>query len=215
MAHKTYIICIGGFTQGIGDRSGLFRLWLKLLRLRGPNVSVDLWKWDTRWGDVAEQIFLASEDWENTRIVVAAFSYGGGWGFLRLARELGRRGLDIETAVLSDAVYRTKHWLFKWLAFVDWPVIKVPDNVRQVFWFFQRMDRPRGHKVVAVDEIATKIEPGVQLHASHVFCDDHASFHKLAISVAEKAVADSAIEEAVSKQAIVQEKSADRSSAIQ
>lgn len=207
MIHKTYIICIGGFTQGIGRRTGIFRLWMKLLKLRSPHVSVELYEYNHPWNAVAEQIFLASEDWDNTRIVVAAYSFGGGFGFLQLARELAERGLEIDTGILSDAVYRSRFILGKWLAFVDWPVIRVPPNVKIVHWFYQRMNRPRGHRVVAVNEQSTKIDPpeGTQLSAIHQFLDDSPVFHKLVISVAEKAVVDSVIEQAVTEKTVAQQ----------
>lgn len=201
MAHKTYIVGIGGLTQGYGTRHGMIKLDMKLQKLRSPLVSVEYYPWYAPFPDIAERIAMETEEWENVRIVAFCFSYGGGWGFLQLARELGKRDLNIETAVLCDAVYRSRWFIGKWLAFVDWPMIRVPDNVCRVIPFVQRMSRPRGHRIVAINEKTTTIEEPIILHASHVNCDDNRHFHAVAIDVAEKAILESAIEEVVTKQA--------------
>lgn len=179
---------IGGLTQGTDRWNGCLRLWTKLLLFRSPTVSVEFWKWDTRFSDLAERIFLETEG-ESVRIIVFPFSFGGGWGLPVFARELGKRGLGIEVAVTCDAVYRSKLFIGEWLAFVDWPVIRIPKNVRRVIPFIQRISRPRGHRMVAMDTAATTIDWPTVLYADHTHLDDNKEWHKAAIAVAEAVVA--------------------------
>lgn len=204
MADKTYIVVQGGLTQGIDHWSGSLNLWMKLLPLRSPVVSVEFFKWDSRFSDLAERIFLETGG-RNVRIVTLSFSYGGGWALPYFANECREREMRIETAVMCDAVWRSKWAIGKWMAFVDWPIIRIPDSVDRVIPFIQRISRPRGHRIVAMDSSVTTIDEPMILGMNHVHADDSWKYHEKAIEVAKAAVAKSAIERAVEKQAIAQE----------
>jgi hypothetical protein len=122
-------------------------------------------------------------------VVVFAFSYGGGWGLPRFAAELKKRnGIKIHVAVTSDAVYRSRWFLGKFLSLVDWPIIRIPSNVELVIQFIQRSSRPRGHRIIPVNNQATKVELPVVLDSDHVHCDDAEEYHERAIAVAEEMV---------------------------
>lgn len=184
----TWHICISGFTQHQGRPSGLEVLWT-LLRHTHANgsVVVELRAWNDRWDRLAEFIFRLRPLGALPRVYVYAYSWGAGFGFLRLARELGKRGLRIETAVLSDPVYCPPLWTLLPAALNPFRRIVIPQNVREVHWFYQRQSRPRGHQVVAADRFYTRVHPGVEAHASHAYMDDLADFWDLSVHVAHKA----------------------------
>ncbi len=90
----------------------------------------------------------------------------------------------VRHAVLSDAVYRSRvlpTWLpANPLSLKHWPAIEVPDNVREVHWFHQAVDRPAGHRIVAADPKQTRVHPGTKLSVPHARMDDAAAYHGMA-----------------------------------
>lgn len=186
-AINAWHICISGFRQRAGRMSGLLRLWRTIgSRLASPTCRVELRRWDEDWADLADWIWLCWQDAGGSApsIRVYAYSWGAGWGFVRLARELQRRGLRVESAVLADPVYRHWYWLGQWRAFVPWRKIRVPANVVNVRWCYQRQNWPRGHRVVAEDKRATVVNCGVPVAADHEYVDDHDTFHTMALQAA-------------------------------
>lgn len=180
-------VVISGHLQHGGHASDVEPLWRNLRDAVGNgSVCVDLCEWNRRWDQYAEFIWRFQHPTAPPTIRVYAYSWGAGWGFLKLARELKRRGLRIETAVLSDAVYCSGWWLLKYPQALS-PIrrVVVPDNVGQVHWFFQRSYRPYGHKVVAADPAKTRIHPGVEAACDHYRMDRLIDFHQLAMHVAE------------------------------
>jgi hypothetical protein len=123
---------------------------------------------------------------EASDIRVCAYSYGAGYGFIQLARQLEKRGLSIESAVLSDPVrrFRWTPWRALWSLWE--PHITVPANVREVWYGVQRMNRPHGHHLVAAETNKTIIHPFAELMVTHQYADDHPEFHKQAKAYAKK-----------------------------
>lgn len=181
-APQTWHICISGFTESTGERTGLFRLWVKLGFLRSPSVQVLLLSWRAGWPDVAEQIRLATENGSPPKIYVYAYSWGAGWGFLQLAKQLAERGISIEHVVLCDPVYRPWFFLFRLLALTDVFQINVPPSVKRVTSFFQRQNRPRGHTVVATS--STRMDAPRELQVIHAYMDDQEEFHESCLEIA-------------------------------
>ena len=180
----TWHVCIGGFSQSEGSPTGLFKLWLRLGALfRDATTCVVLREWNANWSKVAEQIHLAANG-TPPRIFIHAYSWGAGWGFVRLATELRKRGLDVTGACLSDPVYRHGWRCLSWLAFSPLRRILVPDNVRDVRWFFQRSNYPRGHQVIARDPKQTVVHKGRELKANHEWMDDLQEFHNASLTMA-------------------------------
>lgn len=178
-------VVISGFTQGLGQPNGAQLLWSML---RGAHQNgravVELFPWNADWSHVAEWIWRFRPLERPVQVFVYAYSWGGGWGFPRLARELGKRAIEIQTAVLSDAVYRHPLRSLAWLSLCRRPRIAVPPNVREVHWFFQRKNKPAGHQVVAADAKRTKIHDGRQAWATHHYMDDLPAWYQTAIEVA-------------------------------
>lgn len=182
-------ICISGFTQTEGQLTGLMRLCLELgVRHNGPHTRVELRKWNDDWSDVAEFIRLTQPggSTEGPRVAIYAYSWGAGWGFVQLARELRRRQIDVQSAVLCDPVYRSRWWSMQWRSLWGSPVIRIPDNVCQLWRFYQTTNKPAGHDVMAEDASRTRIFPGVHVpNVTHDFMDDAPEFFERSLEVAD------------------------------
>lgn len=178
-------IVIGGFRQTEGKPTGMVRLWQRLHELHSQSGAVvELRSWNDNWRDLAELIWRVQPDDEPVVVKVYAYSWGAGWGAMQLARELGRRGVNVAWMVLSDPVYRSPLAITRWLAMVPWRSILVPANVRVVHWFRQRLSLPAGHLLRPVRKERTVITPPVWAEVSHLYMDDLKSFHKEAERVA-------------------------------
>ena len=177
-------IIISGFTQTLRAETGSERLWLQLRKHSTPSRMVIMREWRADWRGVAEHL---SRVCTSTPVVrVYAYSWGGGGGFIRLARELEKRGIVVASVVLCDPVYRSP-WLPDWLpvnplSLTRFPKIRVPGNVAVVHWLYQRKSRPRGHQPVSTNP-ATVVHEGIELHCTHVHADKQHQYHELARQV--------------------------------
>lgn len=184
--------CISGFTQNEGYLHGVMKL-SERLRQTGlvdeQKVRVALHRWCSDWKKIAEYYWILGEYYlEPITVCVYAYSWGAGWGAMRLAKYLNRNGMDIRVMVLSDPVYRHKHFLLRWLALVQRdsnfsPIIRVPKNVHEVFHLHQRSNRPMGHRLLSMN--GTTIHPPIYIeNTTHQKMDDTWKFHVLSLEVA-------------------------------
>lgn len=180
MKFRNVIYIITGFLQTSGSRSGLIDLWRDLYVTHAEQETlVRLLPWRSDWSAEGEFIFRLSEP--RPSIGVVAFSWGAGWGFVRLAKALNARGLEVRHACLIDPVYRHSYWLGQWRAFVPGIPIAIPSNVRRVTWWRQQQDWPRGHKLTGSGNTVianTVIAPPINVSASHVYMDDNPAILK-------------------------------------
>lgn len=188
--------CISGFRQSLGYWNGMLEVDAQLREAghaKSVSSRVEYHVWRNDWSSVAEYYFALGERYKGRPIIcIYAYSWGAGWGAIRLAKELGKRGLTVKAMVLCDPVYRHPLFLMRWrsLQYVDWPIvsapkIKIPANVHgQVFSFYQRRDKPRGHLLVAADEKKTTIMPAVELRADHSHMDEQPEFRERVLQVA-------------------------------
>ena len=185
-------ICISGFTQHIGRNHGLVKLSERLHvdgYSRGARSRVYLHPWRADWRHVAEHLFLLQElRGEPLLIGVYAYSWGAGYGAIRLARELDKRGMRIRCMVLCDPVPRPILPL-RWLAMLPVSIgprwtrtITVPANVDDVWNLYQRTDLPQGHPVAVVPD--TVAHDDEEMHCGHKYADDARQFHARAMDVA-------------------------------
>ncbi len=193
---KTVIIPIMGFTQTIAYLVGMLKLWRQLREMSSEDRFIcHPQRWCANWADIADFIHAITQNGgEKPTIYVVAYSWGGGWGFIRLAKELKKRGLHISKAVLCDPVYRSPLLPFGWLTRLRTminkgplaPKIVIPSNVENVWHFFQRQNKPQAHKLVAKKQGYPVIHPGIEvrsglaageLEADHAFMDDQPEFH--------------------------------------
>ncbi len=183
---RSWHIVIPGFCQDRSEPNGCQKLWLALGQLRSPTTCVLLLEWDSPWDRIAEWIWLCSSNGVPPAIRVYAYSYGVGYGLVRLAKELGKRcGLKIKTAVCCDGVYRSWLLSLRWLAFCHGSRIKMPANVLDVRGVRQITDPwLRGHEIVATS-------PDQEIHklllvrgTDHAHIDDHPLFQEQCKAVA-------------------------------
>jgi len=183
-----WIYVITGFTQTRATRSRMVSLWKELYdEHASPETLVELRQWRSNWKAEAEHVFrLAPDDQDLTtpRIKIFAYSWGAGWGFTRFARALGRRGLRVTSTVLCDPVYRHPYRLGHWRTLLhrpSWPCcldrfpIVVPENVDEVYSYYQRKNWPCGHTLKAASPQTTIHHP-IKLQAVHSAMDDQPQF---------------------------------------
>lgn len=191
-----HFICISGFLQTEARAPGTWRLAEKLRAAgfsRGSRLRVTHKRWNADWDNQAAEIaHLAGHYDQAPRVAVFAYSWGAGYGAMELARQLHRRGLGVETMVLSDPVYRHPLAAFRWLALLrdsgsQWhflapPVIRLPKNVHQVWTLRQSISVPQAHRLVATN--GTLIHQPLELERDHCAMDDAPEFHQLALACA-------------------------------
>ncbi len=188
-------VCISGYTQTQGRGHGVFRL-SEAMTEAGYNCGVDrrVWylKWNEdwrRWAQHVELIGLLHN--EEVLVAIHAYSWGGGWGAVELAKELRRLGIGVRRMVLCDPVYRSRWLSCRWRSLLrrDVPVlgaptIRIPSNVGVVHCFHQTMNRPQAHRLLP--DNGTTIHPSVRLFRTHEAMDDAPEFHQQSLAVAEQ-----------------------------
>lgn len=177
---QSWVLVISGFTQRLGAPNGCQRLWARLHReFSQEGVVILPLVWNADWRGVAELIHQTQNCTKPT-VIVAAYSWGAGWGFRRLSAELQKREIGIAESVLCDPVYRPRLWLLSWMALIPCLWFKVLQNVRSVAWFYQRTGPPMGHKPIAIDPSVTHIDEGIELPPGvpHAFADDSRLWHE-------------------------------------
>ena len=171
-----WIYVIPGFLQTRGGDNGMVALWKSLHMLYSDySTRVELAHWNSDWRAHAECINRMCDD-QPGKIVIAGYSWGG-YSSTVLARELAKHGRKVEQMILCDAVYRHNYWLGNWRALCPMRKIKVPANVKEVRWFKQRKNYPRGHRLTPESD-TTKINKPTELMQPHQKCDESYLFHR-------------------------------------
>jgi pimeloyl-ACP methyl ester carboxylesterase len=163
-------------------------LWRKLTEdHHGCDERVELRPWNSNWSDEAEMVYRFRNG--KPRLTIAAYSWGAGWGAMQFARELNKRGIEVESMVLSDPVYRNPHLTLRWLTTFSFPIIRVPENVRSVRWFRQKKEWPCGHELMGGGSLTagTVIHDAVVAECGHLAMDELPAFHAAALEEAAKA----------------------------
>lgn len=190
---KTAIVTFQGFTENLGSMSGTEVLWQSLRDFAsretvvGPPVA-----WDARTDRIAA--FLQRQKVE--RVIIVGYSWGGGFGAQRFARECAERGIAVPLMLLCDAVYRPL-WLSPFTGLLPLAFrallpgsakIEIPRNVRRVVSVRQTLSLPMGHPISG-DLYATTVEPSRFLGYSHTAIDAAPEWHTLALSEIQKFLA--------------------------
>lgn len=178
--HNWHVL-IMGLWQEADEPVGLLRLFGEILEMPEANqigTRVEIRPHDADFSKFAEKIFLLSSS--EPKVYIYCYSWGGGHGtFGRrgLARELKKRGIQVELVIASDIVYHG--WPgFRWIQWrIPYKKIKVPANVKWVSpWFRQEIDYPRGHDLVAEDPTTTTIATPTVLSRGHRYMDEASQF---------------------------------------
>lgn len=186
---KTVHIFGMGFTQTLGSNSGQISLWLKARAMGSLNHCIlTPMQWRTDPKEIANFLKLLSSD--NTKIFGYFYSWGAGWFFRRLVKEMRSLGIGFESVVLCDPVVRSSV-LPQWLpinptSLMSWPTLSIPDNVKEVYVFRQKVDKPRAHRVVAANPVRTRLVSDVELSVKHSDMEDQPEYHDLVLSIIEE-----------------------------
>lgn len=176
-----WIVCIGGFNQSEGRLTGVANIEAALhRRCNCPTTRVLLKSWRDSSHDLAERIWNWRPSHGRPQVFILGYSYGG-YSAVLLARELKERGIDVETMLLVDPVWRIwgrfpslSSLLSKWK-------IHVPDNVARLYSWRQEIDKPMGHPLVTAGS-TRHIEKMVE--RSHSYMDDYEEIQTIALSTA-------------------------------
>jgi pimeloyl-ACP methyl ester carboxylesterase len=190
---REWHVVISGFQQKSSTLNGTTKVWLDLIALTKdkPDVRVELLTWRDDVENMAELISRLSPELESPAVYVYGYSWGGQTA-LNFAQALRRRSIRVMHMVLADPVYRAARflfffWLFQWRAFAGFVFLRVPTTVREVTWFRQREDYPRGHDLKADNDGLTIIHDAVELTTGHAWMDDHVDFRKACRGVCQAA----------------------------
>lgn len=183
MIFKWHIV-ISGFTQEEDSYNGCERLWESLTSRLSPTVMVAQKEWNDDFERLAGRIKRCSVD--NPTVFIYAYSWGAGNGFVALAKALREYGIFVERAVLCDPVYysRLPLWTLRFLGAVTGKDIEVPANVKCVESFVQRVNYPRGSKLVAEDPVYTTIDEPMLLALPHGDMEDSQHWHMACLRAA-------------------------------
>lgn len=168
-------------------------------QFNAEDTVIELRSWCQDWNDMAELIWrMRTLDNGDPIIKVYGYSFGG-YSSMILARELGRRGLRVNKMVLCDPVYRHAYKLGWWRSCVPWSKIRIPPNVKEVYWVRQQNPRfglrggpwyepwswfhPAGHNLIW-DPRTTIVHDPIILRAEHTYMDDTPEFQNLALEIA-------------------------------
>lgn len=148
-----FIIVISGYTQDETQDTGSRRLWRKLHDdFIGTDVQVILVSWNHDMHKLAGWIRYLKNGADAT-VIVAAYSWGVGHGFVKLANQFLDRDIKIRLAILADGVFHPdwytpwRYFFVKWIR--DYVSIKLPHSVLQVKWSRQEESWPSGHNLTA------------------------------------------------------------------
>lgn len=165
-----WLYVVTGFLQTAGTRTRLVEFWSEAhAAYCDRETAVLLRTWNAPWAAEAELAFRLSDGWPE--ITGVFYSWAGGWGMRQFARQLQRRGLQLDNAILIDPVYRHPYPWGQWRTLLPWWPITIPGNVRNVWAWRQSMNWPKGH-ALRCESKQTAIHCYEQVAATHENMDD-------------------------------------------
>lgn len=145
-----WTILISGFRQTKRHETGTELVWRRLRQFSEPTHCVVYASWRDDWKALAAHIQRCST--EQPIINIVAYSWGVGWGAVRLLNALESWGLRVCYLASCDGVSRSPYLPaiipLNPLSLLSSRTIKV-GNVAVVEWCRQRETRPYGHTIVA------------------------------------------------------------------
>ena len=148
-----HVVLITGFRQKSGRATtGLDNVFHELhSRLAEPGTAI----WQREWSDDMRALAAQINRYRvNNRadVLIVAYSWGVGYGAIKLANELRHYDLAVRALYSIDGVYR--HWTRIRSLFSRWnplaPKIKLPVNVETCVYWRQVSNHPQGHEIVPV-----------------------------------------------------------------
>lgn len=186
-----FIHVISGFTQHAGYFHGILHLREMLIDAghnNGRRRRVEYSTWEADAHRLAVELSMVSNRLGcRPKVGIASYSYGG-WKSLKFCQELDRIGIDVDFLVISDPVGRSSWWpeplpaatslLGRDYAFS----LSVPPRVKRVVEFYQKKNRPQGHRL-KINETTTLLESH-ELQYRHQRMDDSPEFHQAVLDEA-------------------------------
>ena len=172
---QCWVTCISGFLQHKGRPNGITALWNYLRKYNSPTLVLDHLLWTADVEKEAEFRWRYLDQRENKNVIVG-YSWGGQTA-VNLCEHLNDRGIQVDHLILIDAVRRLRPWLLRWTAFVPFMRLSIPENVKEVTWYTQNNNLPKGHKVVAKNPRKTKIHERIDMPLQHTYADDFYPAH--------------------------------------
>jgi len=176
---QRWIIIRSGFRQHRGNSAnGCVNILGRLGTQYGGNGNrIELQEWDDSPSHTADYIYRLSDPKNPPQVALFGYSWGCGYGVVRLAKELRRKQINVRYAVLCDPVY---HGLARWRALIPRGLfsrvrIVIPSNVEEVFWLRQKISKPAGHDIVRESRYTT-IHPPQVLQVRHTEMDNAPEF---------------------------------------
>lgn len=130
------LVCLNGFTRGVGPGTGLYRLYKTLCRTwydRRRQLILHR-TWRSKPAETAD-LLVAHEPRE---LAAIAYSYGAGWALTQLAEQLDRRGRTLDAVFLIDPV--TRYRLTKWRSMIRGQIYQIPKSVARV-WSWRQVNK--------------------------------------------------------------------------
>lgn len=171
---ENWIYITTGNLQHQGTPTRLVSLYAETLSAYGGNGNIIRLKtWNDAWAHEAEFLYTVCTKKEDPRILYIGYSWGAGWGGVRLAKHLLDKGIEIDRMVLIDPVYRHPYFLGNWRALISAYPITIPRNVKRVTWFRQNESFfIKGHNLRIPNGSETIIDDPIWLNIPHSAMDD-------------------------------------------
>lgn len=149
IAIERWIVCATGWHQE-GRLSGIDKiqneLHIKSFQQGYENTRVLLVSWKDSMKHLAQRMWEHRPVDHQPRIVLIGYSYGG-YTINQLAKILTKMGWRVELEFLIDAVWRWLSKLPSFLSLLGGWMITAPDEVDDLYWWHQKMNKPMGHDV--------------------------------------------------------------------
>lgn len=118
---------------------------------------------------------------EQPKVVLIGYSYGGRT-VVQIAEQLKKRGIEVETMILCDAVYRPFNSFPSFTSMLPLWTLNIPNNVKKVYSFLQRTNKPQGHTVKIDDKRKTTHNTRLIEGVTHQYMDDLPEFRDLCLA---------------------------------
>jgi pimeloyl-ACP methyl ester carboxylesterase len=188
MSLDNWVIMRSGFTQTKGKPgNGCVDIVGELAQRYGGNGNrIELEAWKDCPEHTAHYIHRLSSKKNPPRIALFGYSWGCGYGIVRLAKALDARGIHVKYAVLCDPV---RYSILPWRAMMQKTFykkfkIKLPPNIHEVFWLRQSVNVPSGYDLVATSSYTTIHRPKI-VNVRHQEMDNTPEFKIMCLKVAQ------------------------------
>ena len=181
-----HFIIVSGFTQQKWAKHGNGSITIyknvRMLLADVGNIEFALLEWHEDPEGYAK--FVSEHYSEGDKIVIAAYSYGGGFWlrvFLRTLKKIAPH-IKVDVIVVCDPVLRFDFMLLRPLSLLRNKLKLNFGNVKKAVHFLQTVNRPGGNALLLDDDV--EYEGPRELNYPHVKIDNCVEYHDAVLSVA-------------------------------